>query len=273
MTVWTGLKKTWAMPYLSEHISSLLLLAALPLTVSCSIKENRKDCPCYLDVYLERQADVNFSEGKAWCSVWMDDKLIASDEMPVPDDSLEFRIHPRDVVTAIVSSSPSTIAAKGQQMPALHIARRDVDCNRECASLTFETLDKRYCLLSLTLSEEALEFRDRISIELSSPYNGIDIPSLKASRGSFSFVTSPDKEGRASAVIPPQAGPGLQLTIRLDDRCSSTTDLYALMKESLYNWDGRNLADFSCVISLNGVSQAFEISDWDLVDIEEKIFQ
>ena len=255
----------------SRLLAIFLSLAA----ISCSIKEDRTDCPCYLDISLLRQIGITAQEYKAWCSVWSEETLLYAGQMDWPYDStctLESRVRPKGMVRVVVSSHGSVTARVGEQMPELYASCTEVDCTSETASLILGGLDKRHCRLMLSLSEEAYRKRQGISVTVEAPYCGVLLPSLRPASGGFSFTATFDEMGKAEIVIPPQAGPGLRIKTLLDGKTSSTLDLYALMKENLYNWENLNLSDFSCELSLNSLTHAFEISDWNVIEIDEKTY-
>lgn len=253
----------------------MTLFLFLPAAFSCSIKEQRTACPCYLDVTLTGSAPG----GNAWCTVWSSSgEKLCEQQFPLPPEpnSVECRVPSRERVRVIVSSLPPEgdhiRAENAAGMPSLYASYHEVDCTRDEADLEVDGMGKRFCRLTLRLAQPALDLGDRITVTVESPWSGISFPDLRPLEGTFRHSAKFDSGGRVTVSLPPQGGPGLTLRLRLESGTGSALDLYSIMREAGYEWDRTHLPDFSCEVSLNGVTHAFEVGDWQTVDLDGREF-
>lgn len=256
----------------SNRYALLLVTAVLS---SCSIKQDRTECPCYLDVSLARQAEKLFPQDKAWCNVWDDGNNIRKGLFsPVTgkDSTISCQV-PRDRVVSVTvsnleSSGNRITAESGTQMKPLYISRQDVHCTGDIALVSFDSFTKQHINLTFLLNEEASPYRDSLHLTIESPYNGLSVPSMEPHRGTFRYDATFGREGKALACIPPQGGPGLKVGIRLNDNPPAIIDLYRTMLDAGFKWEDRSLSDFKATLGLNSVSSIVQITDWDVVELD-----
>lgn len=245
------------------------------------VKEDRTECPSFLDVELLRQSAGVLPEGDAHLSVWDGGKCI--DAVPVNslntrDTSFCRRIYPRHEVKVFFSSHApedgAVMAEFRSEMPELFVRTETADCSLEETAVRFEGLDKRYVRLSLTLNDDAKPYAEDISVTVEAPYAGVSFPDMAPVEGAFSYTSAFNPQtGSVTVRIPPQGGAGLRLVLRLKGAKSTASyRLYDMMTEAGFRWDDWVMRDFNAVIGLNSASMAFRIVDWTVVDLDRKDF-
>lgn len=257
-----------------------VLAASALMLPACSIKEDRTECPCYLDVTLLRQAEDIFPQDKAWCSIWADGIENVGEHVFEPvigsDGTLScaVRKNPSTAVAVTNLKPESQIIAvpAGGQMERLYASRLDVECLADETGVEIGFFGKQYVNVSFRLNDDAIPFREDLTITLDGPYDGLTLPSMTAHPGAFSCSSRFDEKGEAALRIPPQGGPGLKACIRLGTNPPAAMDLYRVMLDADFDWETGNLGDFEIEIGMNNVTGIAEILDWEIVTLEGKKF-
>lgn len=249
--------------------ASMLLLA-----VSCSVKEDRTVCPCFLSLKVLSQNEGVFSGGKAWCNVFDGEGAVLAwnslSGMDRRDTLLTFDISPRRRISAVVANrlpgEGSVKASPGEEFCPLYAFSKEMDCLQEeaCDSICFQ--NKQYCTLKVQLEAAAVPMAEDIVLKVSAPFCGIDFPSLRATKGEYSCSARFDAGGVALIRIPRQDGEGLSLSVDNPGRFSSVLNLYEVMKSSDYDWERESLDDFSVTLNIDSVSGQCAVLDWKLVE-------
>ena len=264
----------------SRHIGALSFIACAMTLLSCgSIIEDRRVCPCYLDVTLLRQSGDIFTENKAWCSTW-EGEISATRAVFATvfgNDKLQTFDVPRHSVMSVIMSNlepegSRLITIAGNQMTRLYVSRRDVDCSRDLAEVIFDSLEKRFVTVKFRLNDAAMPYREQLTVTLDGPYDGLSLPSMTSHRGTFSCESGFDENGELTLRIPPQGGPGLKAGIRYGNNPPALFDLYRTMGDAGFDWNCDNLDDFETEVGLNSVTNIIEITDWSIVALENKTF-
>lgn len=247
---------------------------------SCSIREERDDCPSFLGLTVTSQYDFIFQEGKAWCDLFSEDGSRFEDspleEMNARDTTIWYRIFPRRTVSAVVSNKEivagNVVANYGEEFCELWAFRKDIVCLEEEVNEMIYKQDKQFCNLTVQLSEAAKPMASELIIRVNAPYDGMSFPAMKAHMGDYLFRTIFDENGKATIRLPRQGGQGLMLYVQKIDSFTSTYNLYDIMSMAHYDWNAASLDDFELTASLNSVSGDIEIIDWEVVNIGDQDF-
>lgn len=256
-----------------------IILASL-VAVSCSVRENRGDCPSFLSLTVTPQVNLIFEGGRAWCDLFAEDgtRLEHSPltDMGRRDTTLLYRINPRRTVSAVVSNKEITggvvVAGYGEEFCELWAYRKDIPCTGDEVSEIIQERSKQFCRLTVRLSEESLRFAPGLSVRVDAPYDGICFPSMKVHPGKFSFSAAFDEEGRATVCLPRQDGGGLTLNLVKPDDFTLTFDLYEAMRAAGYDWSAPSLDNFDMTVTLSSLSGDIEIADWSAIGIGDREF-
>lgn len=250
----------------------LTSLAALVVLSSCTIKENRTDCPAYLDLAVTRQADSVFHSGRAWCYLFDGSGTVSASDplsgMNGRDTLLSYTIRPKRSVTAITSNREvvggKVTVTPGSEMCELYSYRKDITCFQEQVTDRIDRQDKQFCLLTLVLSDEALHLASGLKANVKGNYNGLSYPLLKATEGQFAFTSAFADNGTATVRLPRQGGPGLFLRLVQPGGFVSEYDLYEGMVSLHYDWYKDSLDDLTLKVNLNTVTGNLVIEDWKM---------
>lgn len=257
------------------------IISFMMVLVSCSIKEQRDECPSFLDVTVASQYDFIYRDGKAWCNIYnSDEKLFDAAllfHMDQKDTTLYYSILPRRIVSAIVSNrdivTDCVTVELGEEYGEVYITRKDIVCFNEYVQETISKINKQFCILKIKLSEISRPYASQLIVGVEGDYDGVCIPSMKAHKGPYSFHTIFNEEGEAVIRLPRQGGEGLKLYLQLEgESTKSYVDLYDKMRMSHYVWTDESLKDFEIEVSLNSVTMDLDIVDWNIIDFHNIIF-
>ena len=250
------------------------------LAFSCSVKEDRTECPCFLSLKVLPQAEHVFPGGAAWCGLFDGDGSVLTENslgrMNVRDTLLAFEVAPRRRISAVVSNhrpqNGAVKASEGEEFCALYAFRKELDCLGEEARDSICIQNKEFCTLTVQLSAQAVPLAEDLVLNVSAPFCGTEFPSLRAARGNYTCRTPFNSAGVAVVRIPRQADVGLLISVEKLGRFSSEIDLYTIMDTSDYDWMKESLSDFSVTVNLNSISGHCAVLDWEVVDSGNREF-
>ena len=174
----------------SERIVRILL--ALLLVPSCSVKENRKACPCALTVDLAglpvRPVVLSVAgEGYSWTEVVHADTVLV---LPVPKGEVAVSA----VGGALAEGDGSVRIPEGGEAPPLYLFHAAVSTEAEQVVLPV-SLHKQYCALEL-LFKGPSGYAPPFEVAVEGFYGGW-APDGSPASGSFSRRLLPGSDGRA----------------------------------------------------------------------------
>ncbi len=250
-------------------------LAMVGLHASCSVLEDRRPCPCFLDVDYTYILDGAFGadpSGFVRVEV-LNPALEVSGEtaLAVCPDTAEFRVtRTAATVVGVVSPSDSLpwsadgkrIAyAAGNQMDSIYLHVSQVDCSGEEA----------YCLLTPTKQFSTVFITDNRGGEALRAYNlvvkgstcGLDVRTGAALPGEYLYtVQDYDASGGISVRIPRQTGNDLVLL--LYDRDTYTRRLTVPIGRRMIVPTGSGpLPDYEVQVDFEAMISYVRIADWD----------
>ena len=220
--------------------------------VSCSVKEDRRDCPCLLAVKLSDlpPGPVEYRlEG-------MDGSLLARGAA-ARDSVLYFKV-PRDGVRlTAVSGCPMADKVQipyGAQCPPVYLYSGVVSTDYESV-LVEPHLRKHFCRLYLVLDGPPGDGKP-ITVMVRGTVNGIGLDG-RPSAGEFNCPVGD------SCLLPRQAQADiLLLDIVMEDQVVRTFSLGKYMRDAGYDWTETDLSDITLTVSLSVTHISFHIQDW-----------
>jgi hypothetical protein len=239
-----------------------LLLAAVLLS-SCSVKEDRSDCPCRLEVDLSAFAALGGGE----------DYLVSSDRIPQVIGSRTGSLWCSDVrkgtyTVSVVRPGAGTqvgtgrvVIPEGSEPDSLYAYAETVDCFGERAFVTTKTW-KQFCSVTLRETEPTgLAYGVRSGFGAFSRADLSPLPSL------LSFPVRRDADGALRFRLPRQgAGSRLRLTARETDGLPWELPLGEWMDKAGYDWSLPSLEDFSLEIDYAASEVRIRVLDWESGD-------
>ena len=222
-------------------------ILGLVALVSCSVKEDRGDCPCYLTVDAERTVSV--------------DGWFGTTSLFNVNGGFVDRQVPRGIVDIVASHGRFSIP-EGQQMDSLFARRIPVDTDGESAYARV-TLCKNFATIELDFKDED-DGRTDYDLLATGTISGVDARSLNPEEGSFSVVPEPNTDGRGYAFrVPRQKDETLKLLLSKDGNIVETIDLGYLVAKTGFDWKAESLGDIAILCDLPAHTFTITVKDWD----------
>ena len=222
-------------------------ILGLVALVSCSVKEDRGDCPCYLTVDAERTVSVDG---------WFGARSLFNVNGGFVDRQV-----PRGIVDIVASHGRFSVP-EGQQMDSLFARRIPVDTDGESAYARV-TLCKNFATIELDFKDED-DGRTDYDLLATGTISGVDVRSLNPVEGSFSFVPEPNTDGRGYAFrVPRQKDETLKLLLSKDGNIVETIDLGYLVAKTGFDWKAESLGDIAILCDLPAHTFTITVKDWD----------
>ena len=222
-------------------------ILGLVALVSCSVKEERGDCPCYLTVDAERTVSVDG---------WFGARSLFNVNGGFVDRQV-----PRGIVDIVASHGRFSVP-EGQQMDSLFARRIPVDTDGESAYARV-TLCKNFATIELDFKDED-DGRTNYDLLATGTISGVDVRSLNPVEGSFSFVPEPNTDGRGYAFrVPRQKDETLKLLLSKDGNIVETIDLGHLVAKTGFDWKAESLGDIAILCDLPAHTFTITVKEWE----------
>lgn len=243
---------------------------AVFMIVSCSVKEDRSGCPCYLILDVDAFVDGGFFHGGAVAFSARDLDFVE----PVELDSyyrtgyvktvsrIPLRVACAAGIRACDLSGTTVLVRPGG--PADSLMAFACDALPEGDELYVKAEPhKQYCAVHMIV--EHPEEYDGFSVTVGGRYSGLDILSLKPVPGENTVVAGHCPDGSFVALLLRQADDaGLAVTM-LDAEGEQlySIDLSAALKEASYDWTKPDLDDVTLRVDYAKSHVTMEISEWN----------
>lgn len=247
------------------HLILLMVSACLLLASACSVKEDRKPCPCLLDIDFVcpdagDAVEARFMLTSSDAVIWKDTVDVSRNgrgyQVPVPRTDLHVRAWTGDEGLA---SELGLLIPSGQDCPNVYMHDSDIRTEGESFHETV-TLRKNHCVMTLVTEGEG-----RISSELRLRGNvaGYDREGRPVP-GDFEYVLEDDglNEGYV-AVLPRQSDASLMLEV---DDGNGNIKAFALGRyivSSGYDWTAADLEDVMITLDYALTEIRVVISGWE----------
>ena len=255
------------------RFKSLLLPAFLALLASCSIKEDRRGCPCLLTVDLSQILDAGITP-----TAWWDKGLhIVLFEFSTGAESRSFypyeeamneyiyRVAKGDVgVSGILGLDAGILSGReircpeGCQSDPLYVSGRTVSCEGEEARTVLE-MDKQFTTVEIT-GLASFDYR----MEVTAGSSGLDILTCKALEGRFRYPLVCDEDGVVRFRLPRQETDDVLVLMydREDGHLDNAFPLGRYLTEIGYDWNAPSLADVSVHVDSVTISVSITVEGW-----------
>lgn len=231
-----------------RRIRCFAMLSMTILLASCSVKEDRSDCPCWLTVEADKAVSL---------SAWFGSHQILDNH---PGGLVEHTV-PRGLVE-IVASHGEFKVMEGHQMDSLFAQRALVDTDGETAGYTVH-LHKNFATVELDFKEED-DGRTDYDLLATGTVSGADIRTLEPVEGPFICVPKPVLDGRGySFRVPRQKDNSLALALYSEGKLVETIDLGYLIAKSGFDWKSESLGDVSILCDLPAHTFTITIKEWE----------
>lgn len=231
-------------------------ILALLLCFSCTVKEDRDDCPCWLSLHFEdcgRTGD--------FCLFLRAPEFSRRDTLAVADSSCRLAVPRKPLaLLAVAPASCGTEAdgslriPEGRESPEVYLCHREVDARGEAVEDTLRFC-KNFCRLSVRFSIYKTP-PENLSLTVSGGVCGFDAEGRPAT-GDFRYLLAPDSEGRCEVCLPRQLDDSLKLEMG-----PKSFALGEYMAEAGYDWTAPSLDDCSITVDVALTVIYFKIDSW-----------
>lgn len=245
--------------------AAVAMLLPAGLLSSCSVKEDRTECPCTLRVNLSRVDSGRLMERGY-------DKLhIGAGSFP--DSPVQLEGMPEEVVydmprgalhlfalaapDSCVSADGAVVVHEGSQFPEVYayymagaIKRSRTDTVR---------LHKSWCTLEIRLMEAPAP---HAAVEVSGTISGYDALG-ELVEGRFAARAMPDAGGVCAVRVPRQRDGSLRLSLEQGRAVSRTFAIGESILAQGYDWTADDLEDISIIVNLSSAQLAFSADLYD----------
>ena len=258
-------------------------MAGMLLLSSCSVKEDRSGCPCWMTVEMPEQ--VGHDGGRLDNDDCVGLRLrVNSDEVEVgysyqvteavkPDvGALEYEV-PRGSVGVSVIGMPDRVGHDGivgydgdeiripvgEQMDSLYGFFRMFYTRCESVLCDVE-LHKEFCTVSFTLGDEG--YSSPYDIEVWGNVAGVSAWDLMPVKGDFRYAPV-QKNGVYQVRVPRQEDNSLEMVMLDDDDIVDSLPLGEYIARSGYDWTAEDLDDVNVALDLEMQQVMITVSGWD----------
>ena len=244
------------------------LAVAVGLFCTCSIREDRSGCPCFLTLDLSGLDGAALAESGCEELVWtlVSGDTCISGRIPV-DDLPEKQIVevPREDAFLYVLAGDEglfvpgegLVIPEGSESPRLYAFAAPVETSRPELVVPV-SLHKRFALVEIRFREA---LRPGTECRLLGEVCGYD-PMAEPLPGVFSLPVVPDGGGRCQVALPAQAGASLLFCLYRNGELERAFSLGGYILESGYDWWAEDLADISLEIDYLHASLRYKVEQW-----------
>ena len=248
----------------------LFIISVTMLLMSCSIKENRDGCPCWMTVEMPDRVGHdgsvvlrlhgNYDEGA------MDYAYKISESIKADVGILEYEV-PRGSVGVSVVNSARLEVPVDEQMDSLygffkmyHTRCESVKCDVE--------LHKEFCTVSFTLVDE--HYESPYDIEVRGNVSGVSPWDLVPVSGAFKYAPVAE-EGVYRLRVPRQVDASLEMVMLSNQEIVNRLPLGEYIIRSGYDWSAKDLSDVSVALDLKKQQVMVTVSGWDEIVVMDVV--
>ena len=251
-------------------------LAALML-VSCSVKQDRIDCPCTFS--LDLSGCVIYDDVLTF-SLWSDSQKIISDyyyrrdlgqryEYELTRKSYEASVLSGDVNS--VHSGRNLLVKKGAQSDSLYAWAASLDARQE-TFYSLVVLYKQFATITFDLSEYDSS-GESFDVKVKGNYGGIDILTLDPVENVFEYEFTTNGSGLYPVRIPRQGDDALTLEVSSTGKILAEIPVGNTIRRIGYDWTSLDLNDMTVAISYENPTATVyvDVGDWTQEEQTDRI--
>ena len=233
---------------------------------SCSVKEDRSDCPCWLTVDLSG-TNAPYLKLSAWCPVPVFAESIPRSQR---DDLHEYRVPRGQVRLSAYRETPGLFLegdvlsiTEGSQMDSLFACTALVDTDAEFAHETIR-LKKNFTTVSVIFKDEADGRPEGHWMEVLGTVAGVDIRTLEPVAGRFSCMAEPARDRGYVFRVPRQMDAELSATLYNEAGVMMDTYLLGdLIQKAGFDWNKPDLGDIEILVDKPSATFTITVKEWD----------
>ena len=243
------------------------------LLMSCSIKEDRDGCPCWMTVDLSEitgrvghdgsvvlRLHGNYDDGA------MDYAYKVSESIKADVGILEYEV-PRGSIGVSVVNSARLVVSVGEQMDSLYGFFKPYHTRCESVKCDVE-LHKEFCTVSFTLVDE--HYESPYDIEVRGNVSGVSPWDLVPVSGAFKYAPVAE-EGVYRLRVPRQVDASLEMVMLSNQEIVNRLPLGEYIIRSGYDWAAKDLSDVSVALDLEKQQVMVTVSGWDEIVVMDVV--
>lgn len=251
-----------------KKLYNIICLCILPIYLSCSIKEQRKDCLCKLRIDLSEFSQIG---DIATVMLWDNNKNVINESVSVSklNNKIYSETIPKSILTASIISESANIQLESRILRVknsnesgnLYISNYQIDCNKEFVkndAIPHKQFAKIYLkFMSKIIAIENLEFK------VKSNYNGLDLYNISPIKGILDFkIDSLKNNLLIFNIIRQTEDSNLRIEIYHKEKCINNFNLSKYLRGIQYDWNKTDLDDIFIEIDRSNNIFKIEIKDW-----------
>ncbi len=244
-----------------------IILTAAMAAASCSVKEDRTPCPCWLDIDITSCAE---HAREITLAGWNGSRVF-SEKVAVADypDVYETTVTKGMVTsTAFCGLHESTLEGsriripEGSESDQIRAHSVLVDCTGESAKDKVE-LYRQYATVHLSMKGEDAKVNP-YGLRVIGDVSGIDITSLSPVAGAFQFEPKADSDGTWIFRLPRQnEDTRIRAELLLDGVVVDQLSLHEWIRQTGYSWIERDLKEIYIGVDFGQGTVSVTIQGWD----------
>ena len=266
---------------MNQSMNRILPILLFLLLTSCSIKEDRTDCPCYLIIDFGSLPNHWDADGR---NLWMDildrkSEVVVLETVtltePLKNRGMRVKVPKGKALVAAAGGrhrfrptpdGKMLVLPEGYQSDSLYLHGRLIDCSGETARDTVR-LHKQWCTLSLVVS--GMDSFRKYDFELSGAWAAFSAEDLSPLRSPFKSVLTRTNHDRFLCRIPRQGDNELELRLFEENqdgtrgRLIHAYPLGELIYRAGYNWFATDLDDVTVMLDFARADITVGIQPWN----------
>jgi len=239
---------------------------AVAVMASCSVKEDRSDCPCWLTVDLS-ETNGAYVQLKAWCPAPVFSESIPRSQR---DDFHEYRVPRGQVRLSAYRETPGLFLegdvlsiTEGSQMDSLFASTTLVNTDAEFAHETIR-LHKNFATVSVIFKDEENGRPADCRLDVSGTVAGINVQTLAPVPGRFSCMAEQPQEGGFAFRVPRQMDADLNAALYGHDGIlMESYPVGWLIQQSGFDWNKTELSDVEILVDTPTATFTITVKEWD----------
>ena len=226
----------------------MIIGAAFAAVTACSVKEDRGDCPCWLEIDLSgcgHYADE--VQLKGWTSQKnvlganvLGEDFMTLYEAEVPRGTVDY-VACGGTGESRMTGMTMTIP-EGEQCGPLFAYRTSLIT--ECETVTDKVhLHKQYAAVHLGFERADGMTATATDVTVRGDWCGMDLRDLSPVKGTFSYAPEADSDGLWTFRLPRQGDDGLLLDVYSEGTLLDSIKLGEVIAKTGYDWTAEDLAD------------------------------
>lgn len=246
----------------------ILLCTILLLNLSCSIKEDREDCPCILTINI---SDCGRFDESISLRGWTGTGYAFEKDINVRDNPEDFKVYVKKGDISYIAYNPcdnmivtnSTITTKaGEQADSIFIYRTDIDCSGETA-YDRVLLNKHFSTFHFDFISESESDSGISSIAIEAGFNGINMNEMMSCEGTFLYKCG-IVNGKCDVRLPRQRdGHPINMKIFKGEKEIDSINISPLLEEDNFTWSKTDLDDVWLRFNYGTQDYEITIKEWE----------